>query len=80
MLKLITSPLSFLIQKRNWIALITLTISLLGGYACYDAPGALAVWLEDDLGIAPTKLGILYSGYYFKKMSKYNHHNILITI
>lgn len=62
MLKLIHAPLSAIYRKRNWIALLMLTISLLGGYAVYDSPGALAVWLEEDLGIAPTKLGILYSG------------------
>jgi len=43
--------------------LLIITTSLLGGYAVYDAPGALAVWLETDLGIQATGLGFLYSAY-----------------
>ena len=34
----------------------------MGVYAAYDAPGAIAVWLERDVDITPTKLGLLYSG------------------
>ena len=60
------SPLNGFLEKiynkRNWFVLFTLVIGLLGGYSFYDAPGALAVWLEQDLNIAPTRLGLLYSG------------------
>lgn len=61
------SPLNGFLEKiynkRNWFVLFTLVIGLLGGYSFYDAPGALAVWLEQDLNIAPTRLGLLYSAY-----------------
>lgn len=59
---IITAPLRGLFRIRNWIVLIILTMSMLGVFAFYDAPGALAVWLEEDLDITPTRLGILYSG------------------
>ena len=62
--KALTAGASYIHSKRNWIVLLILTSGLFGVYAFYDAPGALAVWLEDDLNIQPTKLGILYSGLY----------------
>ena len=45
-----------------WLILLINIFSLMGVYAAYDAPGAIAVWLERDVDITPTKLGLLYSG------------------
>lgn len=65
--KVATACATAIHSKRNWIVLVILSIGMFGAMAYYDAPGALAVWLSDDLNIKPTKLGLLYSGmlYYF---------------
>eukprot|EP01094_Clydonella_sp_ATCC50884_P020524 TRINITY_DN427_c0_g1_i1.p1 TRINITY_DN427_c0_g1~~TRINITY_DN427_c0_g1_i1.p1 ORF type:complete len:435 (-),score=56.10 TRINITY_DN427_c0_g1_i1:399-1703(-) len=55
-------------SRVRWLVLVLLMFSMWGMFSTYDAPGSLAISLEEEYGITITQLGLFYTGWALPNM------------